>query len=93
MKKSELARELSQKTGATIGTVEDILTHLPAVLAAAIKASDDEKVVLPGVATLKVVHRAARKGRNPATGAEIQIAASSSVTAKVVSGLSKMAVA
>ena len=35
-----------------------------------------EKVTFPGFGTFDVVERAARKGRNPQTGAEINIAAS-----------------
>lgn len=35
-----------------------------------------ERVTLPGFGSFSVSERAARKGRNPATGAEIQIPAS-----------------
>lgn len=35
-----------------------------------------EKVTIPGFGGFSVSHRAARKGRNPATGKEIQIKAS-----------------
>ncbi len=38
--------------------------------------SEGEEVVLPGFGKFTVAHRAARKGRNPSTGEEIQIAAS-----------------
>jgi len=41
-----------------------------------LKAGD--KVTFPGFGTLDIAQRAARKGRNPQTGAEIQIAASKS---------------
>ena len=41
-----------------------------------LKASD--KITFPGFGTFGVSERAARKGRNPQTGAEIQIAASKS---------------
>ncbi|MCZ6557539.1 MAG: HU family DNA-binding protein [SAR324 cluster bacterium] len=37
-----------------------------------------DTVTLVGFGTFSVTHRAARKGRNPQTGAEIQIAASKS---------------
>lgn len=37
-----------------------------------------DKVTFPGFGTFNVVERAARKGRNPQTGAEIKIAASRS---------------
>ena len=39
----------------------------------------DEKVSLVGFVTFEKRHRAARKGKNPKTGEEIQIAASNSV--------------
>ena len=42
----------------------------------------DEPVVLPGFFTFKVSKRAARKGRNPQTGAIIQISASKVPTGK-----------
>ena len=41
-----------------------------------LKAGD--KVTFPGFGTFEVSHRAARKGRNPKTGAELDIAASKS---------------
>ena len=41
-----------------------------------LKAGD--KVTFPGFGTFDVSHRAARKGRNPQTGAELNIAASKS---------------
>ncbi len=37
---------------------------------------DGERVTLPGFGSFSVTERAARTGRNPATGASIQIAAS-----------------
>lgn len=44
--------------------------------------SRDEAVTLIGFGTFSQSHRAARTGRNPQTGAEIQIAASNSVNFK-----------
>jgi DNA-binding protein HU-beta len=44
--------------------------------------SRDETVALIGFGSFNKSHRAARTGRNPQTGAEIQIAASSNVTFK-----------
>jgi DNA-binding protein HU-beta len=41
-----------------------------------LKAGD--KITFPGFGTFDVAHRAARKGRNPQTGAELNIAASKS---------------
>ncbi len=36
---------------------------------------DAGKIILPGIGTFAVVEKAARKGRNPATGLEIDIPA------------------
>ena len=44
--------------------------------------SRDESVTLVGFGTFSQSHRAARTGRNPQTGAEIQIAASNGVNFK-----------
>lgn len=43
--------------------------------------------VVPGIVRLKRVERKARKGRNPATGAEIEIPAKMTVRARVVKAL------
>jgi len=42
-----------------------------------------ERVQLPGFGSFSVSHRAARTGRNPATGASIRIAASNNVRFKM----------
>lgn len=44
--------------------------------------SDGERVQVPGLGSFSVSHRAARKGRNPATGESIDIAASNNVKFK-----------
>ena len=44
--------------------------------------TDDGNFSFPGFGTFKVKSRAARKGRNPRTGAEITIKASKTVTFK-----------
>ena len=51
--------------------------------------SKEEEVAIPGFGTFVVRHRAARTGRNPQTGAAIQIAASKAVGFKVSSALKK----
>ena len=45
------------------------------------------KVQIPGFGTFSVSHRAARKGRNPQTGAEIDIPASKGAKFKAGKGL------
>lgn len=50
---------------------------------------DGERVSVPGLGSFTVAERAARTGRNPATGAPIQIAASKNVKFKIASDLKK----
>ena len=48
-----------------------------------------ERVLLPGIGTLKVVQRKARAGRNPKTGATIQIPAKKTITFSIAAGMKK----
>lgn len=48
---------------------------------------EEGRVFIPGFGTFTVKERAARTGRNPRTGDEIQIAASKTVGFKVAAGL------
>lgn len=74
MNKTELvnkvteASELSKKDAGKV--VDAVLESISASLA------DGENVQLPGFGTFEVRERSARKGRNPQTGEEIDIAAS-----------------
>jgi DNA-binding protein HU-beta len=54
-------------------TVEAVLTSLTEVVTDAVTNGED--VTLPGIGKLSVAEKAARKGRNPATGAEMDIPA------------------
>ena len=71
--KTELIDLVAAKTGQakseTTKTVNALLDVIKDQLA------QGEKVALVGVGTFEVRERAARKGRNPQTGAEIEIAA------------------
>lgn len=72
--KAELVSEVASKTKLTkkqvANTVDAILDSIQESLA------KGEKVQLIGFGTFEVRHRAARKGRNPQTGDEIEIPAS-----------------
>lgn len=72
--KAELVSEVALKTKLTkkqvANTVDAILDSIQENLA------KGEKVQLIGFGTFEVRHRAARKGRNPQTGDEIEIPAS-----------------
>jgi DNA-binding protein HU-beta len=74
MNKAELVEAISKKTGGTKASAESTLdAFLDAVTVALTKG---DPVALIGFGTFTVSKRAARKGRNPSTGAEIKIPAS-----------------
>lgn len=78
MTKAELVKNLKGKAGlATLAQAETAYDGLFAILAEALKKGD--AVSISGFGSFKVVERAARKGRNPQTGEEIQIPASKAV--------------
>lgn len=72
--KAELVSEVSVKTKLTQKRVSEGIDALLSAIQNDLAKGD--KVQLVGFGTFEVRHRAARKGRNPQTGAEIQIAAS-----------------
>ncbi len=81
MTKAQSVRELAEKTGLTKKDIENVLETLASMAYKHVKA--DGMFVLPGFGKLVKVHRAARQGRNPATGATIQIPAKTVVKFRV----------
>ena len=77
MTKAELIGEVAAKTGLSKKDAEAALNEIVAGLKKAIKK--DGRFVVPDFGTFTVKKRKARMGRNPATGATIQIKASKSV--------------
>lgn len=78
MTKAELVKTLKEEAGlATLAQAEAAYEKLFSTIASALK--NGESVAISGFGNFKTVKRAARKGRNPRTGEEIQIPASSSV--------------
>ena len=75
MNKAELVETISEKTGATKKVVEAQVEAFIETIAESLKKG--EKVQLVGFRSFEVRKRAARKGRNPQTGAEMKIPASS----------------
>jgi DNA-binding protein HU-beta len=73
MKKAELVAALAEKTELSKADVERVLDHLASVVTETLKASDEIK--LSGLGTFKSAKRAARKGKNPQTGAVVEIPA------------------
>lgn len=77
MHKTDLIKEIANQTGLS---QKDAAAALEAFLKATSKAlKKGDAVTLIGFGTFKVVKTAARKGRNPQTGKEIQIKASKRV--------------
>ena len=74
MTKSQLFGALAEKTGLAKKDVVAVLDALVVLAYSEVKGSSGE-FTLPGLGKLVKKHRAARMGRNPATGASIQIAA------------------
>jgi len=88
MTKSELIDSINTTTG---GTKKDTALAVQALfdtLTDAIKG--DGKFSYPGFGTFTVKNRAARQGRNPQTGATIQIAASKNVGFKAAPNLKNL---
>ena len=76
MNRKELIDALATKTGSTKADAERNLAAFIDVVTETLTAGDD--IALVGFGTFEVRERAARIGRNPATGAELKIAASKS---------------
>ena len=80
MTKSELIKQIAERAGLTQAQAT---TALQAFETSVIdELTNGGEVALIGFGTFKVTDRAARTGRNPQTGAEIQIAASKAPTFK-----------
>lgn len=73
MNKTELVGQVAVQTGMTKKDVEKVVSAFFTTVEEALKA--DDKVQLIGFGTFEVRERQARKGRNPQTGAEIDIPA------------------
>jgi DNA-binding protein HU-beta len=74
MTKAELVKEIAEESGLTQAQAAEALNAFTGAVTKALKAGD--KVALVGFGTFSVAARAAREGRNPATGAPLKIAAS-----------------
>lgn len=81
MTKSQLMQELAAKTGLVKKDVVKLMETLSTMAYAHVKK--DGEFVVPGFGKLVKVHRAARQGRNPLTGATIQIPAKTVVKFRV----------
>ncbi len=73
MTKADLVAQVAKKAGLTAKAAKDSVNTVFSTMSDAMKRG--EKIVVTGFGTFMVRRRAARKGRNPQTGAEIQITA------------------
>ncbi len=81
MNKSQLLQALAEKTGKSRKEVAEMLEIL--VSTAYSEAKRNGEFTIPGLGKLQKKERAARMGRNPATGAQISIPAKTVVKFRV----------
>lgn len=74
MNKTDLRNAVAESTGLNNSQADQAVQAVLDGIVGAVASGD--KVSLPGFGTFEVRERAARTGRNPQTGAEMQIAAS-----------------
>lgn len=85
MTKEELIAALSKESGYPKIEIERVLIAQSIVIEGELCATGE--IILPGIGKLNTAKRAARKGRNPQTGADIEIPAKVAVTFKAVKAL------
>ena len=74
MNKTEFGANVAKSAGVTKAEVSKVLAAGIAVITKALKKGESVQII--GFGSYSVAKRAARKGRNPATGKEIKIPAS-----------------
>ena len=85
MNKTELIDAVAAKAGLCKADAKKAIDAVLGSIAEAVKGGD--KVTLVGFGTFSVTERGARTGRNPQTGATIEIPAKKSVKFKAGAGL------
>lgn len=85
MNKKELIDAISAKSGFTKKDAEIALNAVTGCITDLL--ANDDSIILPGFASISVKQRAARTGRNPATGKPLEIPASKMVSFKTGSKL------
>ncbi|MCU9959312.1 MULTISPECIES: HU family DNA-binding protein [Bacillus] len=85
MNKKELIGAVAEATGLTKKDVELVVDSTFDVITSALK--DGEKVKVHGFGSFEVRERAARKGRNPQSGEEIEIPATNAPAFKAAKAL------
>ncbi len=82
MNKSELIDAIAEKSGVSKSDVGAVIDGFAEVAYSAVGSGD--KITIPGFLSIEQTFRSARTGRNPQTGATIEIAATNA--AKVSAG-------
>lgn len=85
MTKAELIEAIANATGESKAAVDRVLGALGSVSTEALKSGGE--VILPGLGKLVTAQRAAREGRNPASGEPLHIAASNTAKFKPLAAL------
>ena len=85
MSKKVIVEAVAREGGMTQAAADKIVSSVLEAISA--ELAKGEKVSFPGFGTFEVRERSARTGRNPQTGAEIQIAASKAPAFKAGSKL------
>ena len=81
MNKAELVSAIAEKTGQSQSVVGDVLGAFESVVTS--QVASGSKVQIPGFLSFEKAERAARTGRNPSTGEEMQIPAATVPKVKV----------
>ena len=87
MNKGDLIKTVADASGISQGQATDAVQSVFDSIEKTLKSGDKASFV--GFGTFSTTHRAARDGRNPATGATIKIAAKTVVKFKPGKGLSE----
>lgn len=87
MNRTELREAIASETGLSGAQADHALNAVLDTITATLAKGD--KVTLPGFGTFETRERSARQGRNPQTGATIDIAASTAPAFKPGSALKK----
>jgi len=88
MKKADLIAKIAEDSGITKAQADAALKSFIDCVGATLKGGD--KLSLLGFGTFSVQHRAAREGRNPATGETMQIKAKNVVKFKPGKGMAEI---
>lgn len=89
MNKSQFIELVSQTSGLSKQQANHAYEGFKAAIGAALVGG--ERLSLPGIGVFTVSERPARKGRNPATGQEIEIPAKKSIKFKAAKELQEVA--